>query len=219
MAPLPGARGRRNGAVIGDRRHELAAPARRRYRLTRTIVAVAWVDPTTGTTKAVRVGAGSAPHGVIVGADGAAWITDGGLNAIVRVAPGTSEVKRYPLPAERPNANLNTAAFDRDGTLWFTGQSGVFGRLDPRSGAITVSDAPRGPGPYGIAACPDGEVDFASLAGSYVCRLVKDTGGTIVLTPPTSGQGARRVWCDSKSRVWVAEWNVGQLAVYDPAVT
>jgi len=82
---------------------------------------------------------------------------------------------------------------------------------------MTVSDAPRGPGPYGIAACPDGEVYFASLAGNYVGRIVKETGGTIVLTPPTSGQGARRVWCDSKSRVWVAEWNVGQLAVYDPA--
>jgi len=176
-----------------------------------------WLDPKTGATKATKLGTGSAPHGVIVGPDGAPWITDGGLNAIVRVDPVTSEVKRYPLPANRPNASLNTAVFDRDGTLWFTGQNGVFGRLDTRSGAMTVSDAPRGPGPYGIAACPDGEVYFASLAGNYVGRIVKETGGTIVLTPPTSGQGARRVWCDSKSRVWVAEWNVGQLAVYDPA--
>ena len=82
---------------------------------------------------------------------------------------------------------------------------------------MVVSDAPRGPGPYGIATCPDGEVYFASLAGNYVGRIVKETGETMILTPPTSGQGARRVWCDSKSRVWVAEWNAGQLAVYDPA--
>ena len=176
-----------------------------------------WLDPGTGMTKAIKLGSGSAPHGVIVGPDGAPWITDGGLNAILRVDPVTSEVKRYPLPTNRPNANLNTAAFDRDGTLWFTGQSGIFGRLDPKSGAMTVSDAPRGPGPYGIAACPDGEVYFASLAGNYVGRIVKETGRTIVLTPPTSGQGARRVWCDSKSHVWVAEWNAGQLGMYDPA--
>jgi virginiamycin B lyase len=176
-----------------------------------------WLDPKTGTTKAIKLGTGSAPHGVIVGPDGAPWITDGGLNSIVRVDPATSEVKRYPLPANKPNANLNTAVFDRDGTLWFTGQSGVFGRLDPKTGAMVVSDAPRGPGPYGIAACPDGEVYFASLAGSYVGRIVKETGGAIVLTPPTGGQGARRVWCDSKSQVWVAEWNVGQLGVYEPA--
>jgi len=44
---------------------------------------------------------------------------------------------------------------------------------------------------------------------------VKETGGATVLVPPTPGQGARRVWCDSKSRVWVSEWNAGQLARYD----
>ena len=175
-----------------------------------------WLDPKFGVTKAIKLGAGSAPHGVIVGPDGAPWITDGGLNAIVRVDPATSEVRRFPLPANRPNANLNTAVFDKDGrTLWFTGQSGVFGRLDTQTGAMTVLDAPRGPGPYGITSCPDGEIYYASLAGNYVGRIVKETGGATVLVPPTAAQGARRVWCDSKRRVWVSEWNVGQLARYD----
>ena len=174
-----------------------------------------WLDPKFGLTKAIKLGAGSAPHGVIVGPDGAPWITDGGLNAIVRVDPATQEVKRFPLPANRPNANLNTAVFDRDGTLWFTGQNGIFGRLDPKSGAMGVFDAPRGAGPYGIASCPDGDIYYASLAGNYVGRIVKETGGATVLVPPTAGQGARRVWCDSKSRVWVSEWNAGQLARYD----
>jgi len=176
-----------------------------------------WLDSKTGTTKAIRLGAGSAPHGVIVGPDGAPWITDGGQNAIVRVDPTSTEVKRYPLPAGRGNASLNTATFDQDGTLWFTGQNGVFGRLDPKSGAMAVFDAPRGAGPYGIATCPDGNVYFASLAGSYVGRIARETGGAVVLTPPTANQGARRVWCDSKSRVWVSEWNAGQLARYDGA--
>src|SRR5918992_334775 len=60
--------------------------------------------------------------GVLEGPDGAAWITDSGLNAIVRVDPRTDQVRVWPLPAEFPDSNLNTAAFDREGRIWFTGQ-------------------------------------------------------------------------------------------------
>jgi streptogramin lyase len=36
---------------------------------------------------------------------------------------------------------------------------------------MAVFDAPRGTGPYGIAATPDGQVLFASLAGNYLGRI------------------------------------------------
>lgn len=176
-----------------------------------------WLDPATGDTRTIPLGAGSAPHGVIVGPDGRPWITDGGLNAIVVVDPATDEVTVYPLPAERPNANLNTAAFDGNGILWFTGQNGIYGRLDPATGEIQVFDAPRGPGPYGITATPDGEIYYASLAGSHIAQIDIETGEATVIEPPTPGQGARRVWSDSQGRIWVSEWNAGQVAVYDPA--
>jgi hypothetical protein len=65
------------------------------------------LDPATGESRLIPLGEGSAPHGVIVGPDGAPWITDGGLNAIVRVDPRTEKVDRYPLPPERGSANLN----------------------------------------------------------------------------------------------------------------
>ena len=71
-------------------------------------------------------------------------VTDGGLNAIVRVDSKTDAVKRYPLPASSGWANLNTATFDRRGVLWFTGQSGIYGRLDPRTGAMRVFQRPAG---------------------------------------------------------------------------
>src|SRR5262252_9971018 len=57
------------------------------------------LDPKTGKYEEIPLGAGSAPHGVIVGPDGAAWITDGGQNAIVRVDAKTRAVKVFPLPA------------------------------------------------------------------------------------------------------------------------
>lgn len=174
------------------------------------------LDPATGTVELIPLGEGAAPHGVIIGPDGAPWITEGGTNAIVRVDSRTREVKRWPLPESRKWANLNTATFDRRGRIWFTGQSGVYGRLDPASGDMKVWDAPRGRGPYGITTTPDGDVYYASLAGNHIARVDLDTGAATVIEPPTKDQGARRVWSDSKGRIWVSEWNSGNVSVYDP---
>ena len=174
------------------------------------------LDPATGAIREIVLGSGSAPHGVITGPDGAAWITDGGLNAIVRVDPATYDVKVFRLPTDRSGANLNTAAFDPSGALWFTGQSGVYGRLDPASGDIAVFDDPEGRGPYGITTTPGGDVWYASLAGSHIARVDRAGGAATIVEPPTPAQGARRVWSDTHGRLWVSEWEAGQVAVYDP---
>ena len=179
--------------------------------------ALGHLDPTTGQTFQISLGAGSAPHGVIVGPDGAPWITDGGRNAIVRVDPHTHAVARFPLPADRPGANLNTATFDRRGILWFTGQGGVYGRLDPVRRTLAVFDAPRGAGPYGITTSPAGAVYYASLAGNHLARIDLKTSRATVLDPPTADQGARRVWADGQGHLWISEWTAGQVARYDPA--
>jgi virginiamycin B lyase len=175
-----------------------------------------WLDPKSGRTRHIGLGAGSAPHGVIVGRDGAPWITDSGLNAIVRVDPGTRRVRRYPLPASAGYVNLNTATFDRRGVLWFTGQSGIYGRLEPKTGRLRVFRAPQGTGPYGITTTPSGAVYYASLAGSYLGRIDVRSGRATVLRPPTRNQGARRAWSDSRGRIWISEWNAGKLGMYDP---
>lgn len=175
------------------------------------------LDPATGEIEQVPLGAGSAPHGVITGPDGKAWITDSGQNAIVSFDPESREVTAYPLPEQVGYANLNTAAFDGSGKLWFTGQEGVYGRLDPASGAMQVFEAPRGRGPYGITATPEGEIYYASLAGSYVGHIDPETAEVTVIEPPTPNQGARRVWSDSTGNIWVSEWNSGQVSRYAPA--
>jgi virginiamycin B lyase len=176
-----------------------------------------WFDPKAGRTELVALGAGSSPHGVIQGPDKAAWLTDSGLNAIIRVGWPGRDVRVFRLPEGTPYANLNTAAFDGDGQLWFTGQSGVVGKVVPSTGQVTVQDAPRGRGPYGICATPSGDVWWCSLAGSFIARIDRRTGASTVVEPPTKNQGARRVWSDSRGRIWVSEWNSGQLSVHDPA--
>ena len=121
------------------------------------------LDPATGKSRLIPLGGGSAPHGVIVGPDGAPWITDGGLNAIVRVDPRTEKVDRYPLPPERGSANLNTAAGARAPTAspplptgscstppWpaATSAASTTGRAPPRCWSRPhVTRAPGGSGP------------------------------------------------------------------------
>ena len=38
-----------------------------------------------------------------------------------------------------------------------------------------------------------------------------------MVEPPTPNQGARRVWSDSRGRIWVSEWNSGNVSMHDPA--
>ncbi len=202
----------------GDYPHDVAAaPGGEVWYAGQRLGIAGRLDPATGKIERIPLGKGSAPHGVIIGPDGAPWFTDGGQNAIVRVDPASREVKVWPLPPERmPYTNLNTAAFDGRGRIWFTGQNGIYGRLDPKTGDMKVWDAPKGRGPYGITGTPKGEVWFVSLAGSYLANVDLETGAATVYEPPTKDQGARRVWSDSKGRLWISEWNSGNVSVYDP---
>ncbi len=148
---------------------------------------------------------------------------DSGLHAIVRVDAETRAVQAFPLPADAGFANLNTAAFDDAGTLWFTGQGGIVGAVDLASSEVRVVPAPRGRGPYGIDATPAGDVYFVSLAGSYLGRIEEASDGgqraiaIDVIDPPTPDAGTRRVWSDSAGVLWVSEWNAGQVGRFDPA--
>ena len=173
-------------------------------------------DPQTGKLEKIPLGPGAAPHGVIVGPDGNAWLTEGGQNAIARVDAATKEVKLYPLPAAFARANLNTLVFDKSGIVWFTGQNGVHGRVDPKSGKVDAWSSPRGRGPYGITVTPAGEVWYASLAGDHIARVDRSSGEATVVDPPRKGVGPRRIWSDSKGLLWVSFWHSGGVGRYDP---
>ena len=37
-----------------------------------------------------------------------------------------------------------------------------------------------------------------------------------MIEPKVKDAGTRRVWSDSQGRLWVSEWNAGNVSVYDP---
>lgn len=175
------------------------------------------LDPKAGGVRVVSLGQGAAPHGVVRGPDGAAWVTEGGQNAIARVDAGDHRVRLWRLPERFANANLNTGVFDDRGAYWFTGQNGVYGRFEPRSERMEVWEAPRGRGPYGITRTPQGGIWYVSLAGNHLARIEDlDTARVRIVEPPTPNQGARRVWSDKQGRLWISEWNSGNVSMHDP---
>ena len=91
-------------------------------------------------------------------------------------------MKVFPLPKDFADANLNTATFDRKGILWFTGQNGVYGRVDPATGKVEAWKAPKGVGPYGITTTPNGEVWYASLAGDHIAKIDTVSGDALMVT-------------------------------------
>jgi virginiamycin B lyase len=216
--PAPAAQVSYYDVPKGAHPHDVApAPDGKIWYTAQSQGALGILDPATGKTEHVALGTDSAPHGVIAGPDRAAWITDGGQNAIARVDPVTKAVKLFPLPADFANANLNTATFDQKGILWFTGQNGVYGRVDPSTGKVEAWKAPKGVGPYGITTTPKGEVWYASLAGDHIAKIDTVSGDAAMVPPPKLGVNPRRVWSDSKGMLWASFWTTGEVGRYDPA--
>jgi virginiamycin B lyase len=174
------------------------------------------LDPRDGSFKQIDLGKGAAPHGVIIGPDGAPWITEGGQNAIARVDPSDHKVQLFRLPESRAYANLNTGVFDKNGIYWFTGQSGIYGRLDPKSGDMTVFKSPRGRGTYGITVTPE------ATSGTPRSPAITSPGSTPGPATPRWSSRRRRPGRAAgvvrfQGRIWVSEWNSGNVSVHDPA--
>jgi virginiamycin B lyase len=119
------------------------------------------------------------------------------------------------LPPQMPAANLNTGVFDKDGVYWFTGQNGVHGYVNPKTGKHESWKSPRG-GSYGIAVTPGNDVWYAALAGDHLGKIDKATGKVEIIEPHKKGAGPRRVWSDSKGVLWVSFWHSGEVGRYDP---
>ncbi|MDU1809354.1 MAG: ABC transporter substrate-binding protein, partial [Bradyrhizobium sp.] len=117
-------------------------------------------------------GEGARPRAIVSDESGNAWVLDSGLNAILRIGGERLGSERFPLPAKAAPAGLESAVFDDDGRLWFTGSRGFHGRLDPARRLVEVWPSPQGKAANGII-CPTGPVTAAEqLAAGNPIREV-----------------------------------------------
>jgi virginiamycin B lyase len=141
------------------------------------------LDPISGRTHHIGLGQGSAPHGVIVGSDEVPWITDGGLNAIVRVDPTTKNVTVFPLPENTGNATvINPLTADQGarrvwsdstGRLWITEwNAGTLGMYDPVTKKWKEWKLPgQNPQPYAICVDDKDMVWFSDFSSNAIIRF------------------------------------------------
>ena len=172
------------------------------------------LDPRTGVIEQIGLGEGSAPSGVALDRNGAPWVADGGRNAMLRIDPTSRDVRSWPLPENAGYAELNAVTFDARGRLWFSGQTGIYGRLDPATGEIRLWDAPA---PASIVSAPSGRIAFLSTTDSFVGSVDPDNGTVERVVPPAPWQGPRRLAIDAGGNLYVTEWNVGRLNRWDAA--
>src|SRR5262244_2048486 len=174
-------------------------------------------DPKTGKAEHISLGRNSAPHGVITAPDGSAWLTDGGQNALVRFDPATRAIKVFPLPREFPRANLNTAVVDKRGIVWFTGQGGVYGRVDLETGAATIVEPPRkGVGPRRIWSDSKGMLWVSFWNAGGIGRYDPAKKIWTQYPMPQSKSSTYAVYVDDKDRVWATDWAANAIQRFDP---
>ncbi|EMA4527242.1 TPA: lyase [Pseudomonas aeruginosa] len=173
------------------------------------------LDPTSGESVQVPLGEGARPRAIVSDESGNAWVLDSGLNAILRIGGERLGSERFPLPAKAAPAGLESAVFDDDGRLWFTGSRGFHGRLDPARRLVEVWPSPQGKAANGIWVTPDGEVWYAQ--DDALVHVDPLDGSAEQLPAPEGTKALRGIGADSIGRLWASDSGGARLYRYDPS--
>lgn len=177
--------------------------------------AVGRLDPADGAIRRIALPPGAQPSAITVAADGAPWVADAGRELILRIDPATAEIKPYTLPKFHSHAELNTVAIAADGAIWFTGLSGIYGRIVPATGKAEWYDTPRGRGPVASAAARDAAIYFAAAPANYVARIdPRGLGGWLLsfVGPPLPAGGVVALALGADDAAWIAQPDAGAVS-------
>ena len=205
--------------TLGSRPHDpLAAPDGSIWWSGQFAGVLGRLDPKTGTMKEFTLKTpDSGPHGLVADRAGRIWFTGISKQHIGRLDPATGEVTEYPLTDPKARGP-HTPIFDERGTLWFTLQSGMVGRLVPATGAMSVSASPStGTYPYGIAVNSKGVPWYVDFRGNRLGSVDPDTMAIREHLLPDPAARPRRITITPDDAVWYTDYARGYLGRFDPA--
>jgi len=114
------------------------------------------------------------PNHVTLGPDGNLWATEGQNDLIAKFDMRLHRVTaEYRVPKD---TELHDLVVGPDGNLWFTGQNNRFGKLDIKTGKVTVYPRLVGAGNPHIWWAPDGYAYISEVDAGRLARFDPKTG-------------------------------------------
>ncbi len=145
--------------------------------------------------------AGSVPHGIALGPDGALWFTEHATNKIGRITTAGAFAE-YAVPT--PNSQPENIVAGPDGNLWFTEpNAGQIGRITPGGTIVEFSLPTPDSGPWGITAGPDGALWFTEFNGHAIGRI--SINGLAVEFPLSLSSRPRGITSGPDGNLWFTD--------------
>lgn len=175
------------------------------------------LDPKTGAMREYTLKtAESNPHGLIADKSGNVWYTGIAQRHVGRLDPVTGEVTEYTLN-DSAARGPHTPILDQKGTLWFTMQSGMVGRLVPETGEMKIVRTPTANTyPYGIAVNSAGVPWYVDFRGNRIGSVDPVSMKITEYKLPDSAARPRRIAITSDDAVWFTDHARGYIGRFDP---
>jgi virginiamycin B lyase len=164
----------------------------------------------------------AAIHSAVPAPDGSVWITEQASNKLGKWDPTTQKITEYQDPwvagkeGTMPGGSKHTVRFDAKGNMWSSGDP--LSRFDVETGKFT--NFWEAANTYSIAIDKNDNVWYTSPRtneiGQVDAKTMKISKWTMPSTSPTKTSYPRRIEIDSDGVVWVAEFDAGKMARFDP---
>lgn len=144
-------------------------------------------------------------------------------NYVARLDPKTGEFRKYQLA---PGTNPHTCLVDAQGNVWYTGnRNGTLGRIDPKSGEITVFKVPDETvrDPHTMVFDKNGNVWFTAQQSNAIGFFDVTAEKFHIVKPPVAEGNRRRsnlpygIVLDSKGHPWFNLFAGRYIGTIDPA--